>query len=43
MNTDGYRLSVGLLAGNTLNVDDIFKTVDRCDFAFAAFIRPTSD
>jgi len=30
-------LAVGLLARYTLDVDDIFETVDGCDLSFAAF------
>jgi len=30
-------LAVGLLPRHTLDVDDIFETVNRCDFSFAAF------
>jgi hypothetical protein len=39
MDADGYRLTRGFLADYTLNVDDVFETVDRRYFAFTAFVR----
>jgi len=39
VNANGNRLAVGLLFGDPFNMDDVFKTVDGCDFAFTAFVR----
>ena len=38
-----YALPVALLAHDTLDVDDVFETVDGCDFALAAFVGPAGD
>ena len=42
MDADGYGLAIGFFAGDTLDVDDVFETVDGGDFAFTAFVG-TSD
>jgi len=41
--TQRYTLPIALLACDALNVDDVFQTVDRDDFAFAAFVRAARD
>ena len=38
-----HRLTVGFLAGDALDVDDIFETVDGGDFALAAFVGAADD
>jgi hypothetical protein len=35
---DGDRLAGGLVLGDTLDVDDIFETVDGDDLAFATLV-----
>jgi len=42
-NADWDRLTVGLLAGDTLDVDDIFQTVDGSDLALTTFVGATGD
>ena len=42
-NSQRYALPVRLLARHSLNVDHVFETVDRCDFAFAAFVAAACD
>jgi len=36
-------LKVGLLVGDTLNVDNVFETVDRCDLAILALVDSTDN
>lgn len=43
MDSDRYCLTIGLLPCEPLDVDDIFKTVDGCDFALATFVAPSYD
>lgn len=43
MNAERYRLTIGLFPHNTLNVHDVFETVDGYDFAFAAFVGASGD
>lgn len=43
MDADWYRLPIRLLAGDALNVDDVFETVDGCDFAFTTFVGAAGD
>ena len=40
---NGYRLAVALLAGDSLDMDKVFQTVDGDDLAFAAFVRAAFD
>lgn len=40
---DGDGLAVGLFAGDALNVDNIFETVDGGDFALATLVGATLD
>lgn len=40
---DGDGLAVGLLAGDTLDVDDVFEAVDAGDLALAALVGATLD
>jgi len=40
---DGHALAVGLLAGDTLDVYDVFETVDGNDLALAALVGATLD
>lgn len=40
---NGDGLAVGLLAGDTLDVDDVFETVDAGDLALAALVAATLD
>jgi len=40
---NGDRLAVSLLAGDTLDVDDIFQTVDRNDLALTSLVRASCD
>ena len=35
---DRYALSIGLLPRDSFDVNEVFETVDRCDFAFSAFV-----
>lgn len=42
MNAERYRLTVGLFPDDSLNVHDVFETVDGYDFAFAAFVGSSS-
>ena len=41
--TDGDALAVALLAGDSLDVHDVFEAVDGGDFAFAAFVAAAFD
>ena len=43
VDANGYRLAVGLFAGDTLDVDDVFEAVDRGNFAFATFVGATDN
>ena len=43
MNASGNALTVGLFACNSLNVDNIFETVDGGDFALTALICASDD
>lgn len=43
VDTDGDRLAVYLLPGNTLDVDDVFQAVDGDDLAFTTLERATGD
>ena len=43
MDADGDGLSIGLFAGDALDVDDVFETVDGGDFSFAAFVGTTDN
>ncbi len=40
---DGYALAVALLAGDTLDVDDVFEAVDGDDLALAALVGAALD
>lgn len=40
---EGNGLAVGLLAGDTVDVDDPLETVDRCDLALAALVGATDN
>ena len=39
----GYRLARGLVAGDALDVDDVFETVDGGDLAFLALVGATDN
>jgi hypothetical protein len=41
--TQGNALAVGLLAGDTLNVDNVFETVDGGDLALTALVGTTDN
>lgn len=43
VDADGDALAVGLLADDTLNVDDVFETVDAGDLALTALVGATDD
>lgn len=43
MDAQWHGLTVRLLTGYALNVDDVFQAIDRCDFAFATFVGATGD
>lgn len=43
VNADWHGLPVRLLARDALDVDDVFQTVDGCDFAFTAFVGAAGD
>lgn len=43
VDTDGDGLAVGLLTGDTLDVDDIFQAVDGDDLALTALVGATGD
>ena len=43
MDADGDALAVGLLAGDALDVDDVFETVDAGDLALAALVGASDD
>lgn len=43
VDAEGYALAGSLVAGDALDVDDIFKTVYRGDLAFAALVRASDD
>lgn len=43
MDSQRDGLTVGLLAHDSLNVHDIFETIDRSDFASTAFVGATCD
>lgn len=38
VDTDGDRLAGGLVLGDTLDVDDVFETIDGGDLAFSALV-----
>lgn len=38
VDSDWDRLEIGLLIGNTLDVNDIFETIHRCDLALLALV-----
>lgn len=38
MDANGYGLTVGLLAGHSLDVDEVLQSVYGGDFAFTAFV-----
>jgi len=40
---EGHALAVALLAGDALDVDDVFEAVDGDDFALAAFVGAARD
>ena len=42
-NPDGHALTIALLAGDALDVDDVFEAVDGDDLAFAALVGATFD
>jgi hypothetical protein len=42
-NADGNRLAVDLLAGDTLDVNNVLETVDRRDLALTTLERTTGD
>lgn len=43
MEAQGNALAVGLLAGDTLNVDNVFETVDGGDLALTALVGTTDN
>lgn len=43
MDAEGNGLAGGLVAGDTLDVDDIFETVDGGDLALTALVGATDD
>jgi len=43
VDADWDGLKVGLLVGDTLNVDNVFETVDRGDLALLALVVPTDN
>lgn len=43
VDADGDALAVGLLADDTLDVDDVLKTVDASDLALTALVGATDD
>ena len=43
MDAGGDALAVGLLAGNTLDVDDVFETVDGGDLSLTTLVGATLD
>lgn len=43
VDANGDGLTVGLLAGDTFDVDEELQSIDRCDFAFSAFVGTSDD
>lgn len=43
MDAERDALAAGLVAGDTLDVDNVFKAVDRGDLALAALVAATDD
>lgn len=43
VDADGDRLSVYLLSGDALDVDDVFQAIDGNDLAFTTLERATGD
>lgn len=43
VDAEGNRLAGGLVAGDALNVDDVFETVDSGDLALAALVGTTDN
>lgn len=43
VDAEGDGLAGGLVAGNTLDVDDVFETVDRGDLALTALVGAADD
>ena len=43
MNADGNGLAGGLLLDETLDVDNILETVDRCDLALTALVDSSGE
>ncbi len=43
MEAEGNRLARGLLLDDTLDVDDVFETVDGGDLAFATLLRASDN
>ena len=43
VNANRHSLPVRLVFRDALDVDDVFETVDGCDFAFAAFVAAACD
>ena len=43
METKGNGLAGGLVAGDALNVDDVFEAVDRGDLALTALVGATDN
>lgn len=43
MDANRYALAVGLLAGNALDVDDVFETVNAGDLALTALVGTAND
>lgn len=43
VDAEGHALAGGLVAGDTLNVDDVFETVDRGDLALLVLVEATNN
>lgn len=43
MDAQGHGLARGLVAGDALDVDDVFQTVDGGDLALTALVGATDD
>ena len=43
VNTDGDGLARGLVLGDSLDVDNIFETVNGGDLSFTALVRPSDN
>ena len=43
MDAEGHALAASLVAGNTLDVDDVFEAVDRGDLALLVLVEAADD